>query len=254
MIRTGDKYPIMPNLPENLIKSDDVRDSFEFHGSLNPALWVTGSNEMKLEVRVALLRAADAFRDFIGLESLEIIDVIFTGSNAAFNYTKLSDLDIHLIVDYSTTECPTLADNLFTTKKSLWNRDRNIHVKGYAVEMYVEDTTNPVTANGIYSLLRGDWVKEPEARVPKWDDSAVLAKAEGMAEDIESVLTGDKEAIEAVAERLRKMRRAGLDKGGEFSVENMAFKALRNLGFLDRLSQARRDAQDRELSLENKSQ
>jgi hypothetical protein len=244
----------MRNLTEIGLNQEDVTGSFNFHETLNPAIWDTKTNEMKLEIRVALLRAALAFRDFLEVQPLEIIDVIFTGSNAAFNYTKLSDLDIHLIVDFSTTQCPALVDNLFTAKKSLWGRDRDVTIKGYTVEMYVEDTSNPVTANGVYSLLRGEWIKEPTSRVPQWDDSAVLAKAEDLADEIESVLDAEREAIEAVMARLRKLRRAGLAKDGEFSVENMAFKALRNLGFLDRLSKARKDAIDRSLSLENQTQ
>jgi hypothetical protein len=243
----------MPRIAEISLSQEKVRGSFDFHETLNNAIWETESGEMKLEVRVALLRAADAFRDFLDLQSLEIIDVIFTGSNAAFNYTMSSDLDIHIVTDYSTTTCPTLAENLFTTKKTLWNRDHNIMIRGLPVEMYVEDTANPVTANGVYSLLRGKWIKEPEARVPKWDDSAVLAKAEAVADEIVGVLDADKEAIDAVMDRLRRMRRAGLSSGGEFSVENMAFKALRNLGFIEQLSNARRDAQDRSLSLENQT-
>jgi predicted nucleotidyltransferase len=240
----------MPKLAEIRLNQDDVRDSFAFHDQLNPDLWDTKTGEMKLEIRVAMLRAAEAFRDFLDLQHLEIVDIIFTGSNAAFNYTKLSDLDIHIITDYASTSCPSLAENFFTTKKTLWNRDHDIRIKRLPVEMYVEDTANPVTANGVYSLLRGHWIKQPEARIPKWDDSAVLVKAEALADEIEGVLDGNQEALEEMAARLRRLRRCGLAAGGEFSVENMAFKALRNLGFLERLSQARRDAQDRSLSLE----
>jgi hypothetical protein len=45
------------------------------------------------------------------------------------------------------------------------------------------------------------------------------------------------------------MRKAGLAKGGEFSVENLAFKVLRNLGYLDKILGALRNAEDDELTL-----
>jgi hypothetical protein len=45
------------------------------------------------------------------------------------------------------------------------------------------------------------------------------------------------------------MRRAGLDSGGEFSVENLAFKVLRNMKYLDKLSKAYHQQQDDQLSL-----
>jgi hypothetical protein len=45
------------------------------------------------------------------------------------------------------------------------------------------------------------------------------------------------------------MRRSGLDTAGEFGVENLAFKIVRNLGYLDKLSKAYTQQQDRDLSL-----
>jgi hypothetical protein len=46
------------------------------------------------------------------------------------------------------------------------------------------------------------------------------------------------------------MRKAGLAKAGEWSVENLVFKILRNLGMIDKLTQEIRDLEDQELSLE----
>lgn len=241
----------MSDLPENIVNQDDLRGSFAFHEVLNPKLW--HGNKMRLDVRVALLRGAEAFVSFLDVPGLVVQDVIFTGSNAAFNYTAYSDLDVHVVVDYEESACPDLAENFFTTKKSLWNQTHQISVKGYGVEMYVEDTANPVTALGVYSLLRGEWVREPKAdRKPSWNDSAVAAKVEAMAEEIEAVLAGeiDRDEIDALMDRIRKMRKAGLQKAGEFSTENLAFKGLRNLGYIERLWKARIDAEDRTLSLE----
>jgi hypothetical protein len=110
-----------------------------FHQVLNPLLW--DGNEMRVDVRVALLKSAYSFLEFLDIEGLELDGVHFTGSNASFNYTDFSDCDIHLVVDYDQTPCPELAENLFTTKKTLWNQTHgNVTVRGYSVELYVEDT------------------------------------------------------------------------------------------------------------------
>lgn len=45
------------------------------------------------------------------------------------------------------------------------------------------------------------------------------------------------------------MRQDGLDKNGEFSIENLAFKYLRNEGYLERLFGETRIAFDSALSL-----
>jgi hypothetical protein len=46
------------------------------------------------------------------------------------------------------------------------------------------------------------------------------------------------------------MRKAGLERAGEWSVENLVFKILRNLGLIDQITDKIRELEDQELSLE----
>ena len=46
------------------------------------------------------------------------------------------------------------------------------------------------------------------------------------------------------------MRKAGLERAGEWSTENLVFKILRNLGMIDQLAEKIRELEDQELSLE----
>lgn len=234
---------------EESVDPGAVSAGIAFHDTLNPAIW--DGDEMRLEVRVHLLRAAKEFYEFLDVEGLRLSDIIFTGSNCAYNYTSLSDCDVHLLVDFENSVCPDLAENFFNTKKSLWNASHDIEIRGYGVEMYVEDTGEPVKAQGVYSLVTGNWVRKPSREKPEWNDSDVFAKVDQLADEIDRLLdsTPDYQDIQDMFARLRKLRKAGLEKGGEFSVENLAFKALRNLGFLERLSDARTQSQDSSLSL-----
>ena len=45
------------------------------------------------------------------------------------------------------------------------------------------------------------------------------------------------------------MRASALKRGGEFSVENLVFKELRNLGYIDKVTEYIRSKQDQRLSL-----
>jgi len=54
-----------------------------------------------------------------------------------------------------------------------------------------------------------------------------------------------------IKDKIKKMRQAGLDKAGEFSVENLVFKVLRRNGMLDRLSDIKTIAYDKSVTLEN---
>jgi hypothetical protein len=227
-----------------------VSKNIAFHDRLNPGLW-DESDDMLLPVRARLLKAAMAFYDFLEMPELKLSDVVVTGSNAAYNYTDLSDIDVHLIVDYSKTTCPKLAENFFSAKKTLWNVSHDISVRGFKIEMYVEDQRSPAYSNGVFSILRGSWLNHPEPVEPSYDDAAVLAKTEHLADEIDALLDGqpDMDRLSALMSRLREMRQSGLRDGGEFSTENLAFKSLRALGYLDRLRDARTQAQDRGLSL-----
>lgn len=244
----------MTQIKETGISASDVGAGIQFHEHLNPRLWA--GDEMRLDVRVTLLKTALAFAEFLDLPDLKVLDVIFTGSSAAYNYTDFSDLDVHLIINFDETACPDLAENFFNTKKSLWNERHDIFVRDYPVEIYVENSEGQgVTARGIYSLLRGAWIKKPSREEPSFDDSAVLAKTEHLASEIDAVLDHPRPLqaqVVALIGSIRRLRQAGLSEAGEFSVENLAFKALRNLGFMDRLHKARSAITDRDLSLESK--
>ena len=58
-------------------------------------------------------------------------------------------------------------------------------------------------------------------------------------------------SIKELKDKIRKMRQAGLQMHGLYSVENLAFKTLRNNGYLEKLSAYLLKIQDNNLSLED---
>ncbi len=75
----------------------EFTDPIDLNKELNPALW-QGSN-LRTDVRVALLKIAKSYYNFLDID-VPIIDILVTGSQANYNYTRHSDLDLHLIVPY----------------------------------------------------------------------------------------------------------------------------------------------------------
>jgi hypothetical protein len=55
---------------------------------------------------------------------------------------------------------------------------------------------------------------------------------------------------ERLRSKLRNYRQCGLEKGGEFSVENLVFKLLRNEGEMDKLYELKREAYDAMMSVD----
>ena len=57
------------------------------------------------------------------------------------------------------------------------------------------------------------------------------------------------ELLNALKKKLRDMRSAGVSKGGEYSLENLVFKELRNKGYLDKLSKYILKIEDESMSI-----
>jgi len=215
---------------------------------LNPKLWHDG--ELDLEVSAKLQDIAEAFEKFIGID-LPVTDYTITGSNANYTWTEHSDLDLHLIVKGTVTDAER---ELYNAKKALWAEQHTITVKGLPVECYVQGEQEEHHSTGVYSLVKDTWLVEPKKIKPQVDDSAVERKKDSMIHDIETaLLSRDLERIRRVKERITEMRRAGLDRAGEWSVENLVFKILRNLGLIDQIAEKIRELEDQELSLEQQT-
>ena len=218
------------------------------NSDLNPNIWQGGRLDGK--VRLKLLDIARAFVDFVGVD-LNIKDYTITGSNANYTWSKYSDLDLHVIIE---GEISDEQRELFTAKKALWAEYHDITVKGLPVECYVQGQEETHHSTGVYSVVKNTWIIKPQRTEPNLDDQAVEAKKDSMLALIEqALLSKDLEKLRAVKDKITVMRRAGLDRAGEWSVENLVFKILRNLGLIDQITEKIRELEDAELSLEQQT-
>lgn len=229
---------------------DFVKDNIAYHSELNTATWA--GDQMHPAVRNRLMAIAGTFIEYLEIPNFEVIDIVLTGSMANFNWTRFSDFDLHVVTDYSNLQCDDLAEALYQAKKKIWNDLHNIRIRGHEVELYVEDVNRPPVSQGVFSVKDNRWIKTPQHEEPSINSSAVNHKVEGLLVQIKHAVenVNDSRDIKRIMDKLRRMRRAGLDSGGEFSVENLSFKVVRNLGYLDQLSQAYHATQDREFSME----
>jgi hypothetical protein len=215
---------------------------------LNPKIW--NDDTLDIEVAAKLEDIAEAFREFIGID-LNVVDYTITGSNANYTWTNYSDLDLHIIVKGAPGE---EARELFNAKKALWAEQHTITIKGLPVECYVQGEDEPHHSTGVYSITKGQWLVEPKKVKPTLDDAAIEAKKDAVLSQIEqALLSKDLDKLRTVKDKITQMRKAGLERAGEWSVENLVFKILRNLGLIDQITEKIRELEDAELSLEQQT-
>jgi len=224
----------------------EFTDPIDLNKELNPALW-QGSN-LRTDVRVALLKIAKAYYNFLDID-VPIIDILVTGSQANYNYTRHSDLDLHLIVPYESVDCDLAVAELFDAKRRLWKQNHDLYIRNVPVELYAEDSKEPAVSS-TYSVLRGEWIKKPGTPIMDYDRKEVRRLFD-MWENLilNAVKTGDLEFMEKLKDMLKKFRKAGLAKDGEFGPANLAFKSLRNDGLVGHLMSAITKATDKQLSI-----
>jgi hypothetical protein len=229
------------------LESYNLGDAVKFHTKLNPELW-DRREHLHPEVRDQLLKIADDFATFLGVDNIDIEDITVSGSNAAYTYTKHSDIDLHLVV--RRPEDPVYRE-LFDSKKHIYNKDHDIEIHGIPVELYVQDYDQPAVSQGIYSVLNSDWLEVPRRQRAIIDDVSVRGRYESLQRQIkEAIDTNDSRQIDRLFKKLKRMRQTGLDQNGEFGPENLAYKMLRSQGYIDRLATARSKARSQELSLD----
>jgi len=215
-----------------------------YHPTLNPAAW--DGVMLKQDVHDALMRVADKFIETWNID-VPIKDVILTGSNANYNWTSFSDFDLHVIVDVESIA----VKELLTAKKQLFNKTHDIKVRGYSVEVYAQSSTEHLVATGQYSLYNNHWIVEPHMARPNFEHDAIKARSNEIIQQANDALKlGDIEKLQTILQDISSLRKTGLMAAGEFSVENLAFKVIRNSGIIEKIRNAITSTTDKQLSLE----
>jgi len=227
---------------------------YKNQNKLNPLIF--GVDEtVDPEVRELLLKVANYFWE--GLEIPEPFeDVLLTGSSVNYNYTPTSDIDLHIVVDFDKFDNPELLKKYFDEAKLNWNRVHDLKLGKQNIEVYIQDNEDHPEYRGEYSLMNDKWLRKPSYVNIDIPDEEIEKKTKLFKQQIDKLEKTGKDnpekAIELtnkIKERLKNFRQAGLDKDGEYSLENLAFKDLRNTGYLEKLSNLKNSFIDKTLSL-----
>lgn len=250
----GTNYKIVftKNLDPDVANSGPIGkglgEALEKHDELNPDLWE--NDELKSEVKDKLLEIVNKFKENLSEDDIEldVKDIVIIGSNANYNYTEQSDIDLHIVADTSVYEDQKeLAVKLYDAYKRLFNNKYDPTIYGHEVEIYVEPDNIRANSNGMYSLNTG-WLKFPEnTAIPELDEAELQSLVSDYEEKIQNAESIDE--IDSVINDLYILRQQSILSDGEYGIGNQCFKEIRNLGLLKELKDKKVQLETEEMSL-----
>lgn len=222
------------------INLEDIKvDKKILHDKLNEKVWK--DYEMNPIIKERLLKIAYEFYNFLDLP-IPLEDIILTGSLANFNYTRYSDFDVHLLVNFQKINPDQkLVKEFFNAKNLIWSLKHDIKIEDFPVQLYVQDTNEKHHSKAIFSLKNNKWISKPTYEDFEVDTDVLKTKIKKIIDKIEAL---DKYKTNLnmlylyskdLKDQIMNMRQNGLEKGGELSIENLAFKYLRNNGYIEKL-------------------
>ena len=181
-----------------------IINSFYLQDELNPNVWTfpDDPNDAKLkpEIRERLLKISEIFIDFIDIE-IFVHDIILIGSLTGYNWSEFSDFDVHILYDFSDAgDKKELYQELFRLKKTVFNAAHDIFIKGFEVEVFVQDLNEDEKSIGSYSVLNDEWIRLPKKDDFEIDTKKVTEKSEQWMDIIDGVLENaeDEDLSEAI--------------------------------------------------------
>lgn len=241
-------------------KYNDILSSFKVQKELNPKIWGGKDDKsvMKPEIRERLLEIAYEFIDSLGVD-IVVTDIIMTGSLSNYNWSKYSDVDLHIVANLNQFQSNQidLYKEFFNLKKIIFNDNHDITIYGYDVELYLQDEEETHFSSGVYSVLFDEWSNNPKKESVSIDKEQIKNKANQWMSIIDGVIDNmkdedidtAKEIIKKYKGKLKKYRTCGLEKDGEYSNENLVFKMLRRNGYIEKLYNFGNEFLDKKLSI-----
>jgi len=218
-----------------------------YNTQLNPAIW--SGLVLNKEIKDKLIQVANDFYKDTKLTA-PLVDILFVGSLSNYNWSNHSDFDIHLVINFKNINSDTeMVEKYVNQLKSAWNKDHDIHINGYNVEVFIQDVNKQNRSSGVYSLLSGNWISKPKYENFSVDNNLIQNKYIDVVYKINSAIKeSNLELLKTTLKDVYDMRQAGLDRGGELSTENLVFKILRSRGHLEKIKNAITSTYDRQIS------
>lgn len=218
---------------------------------LNSNIW-KNNKKIDKEIKEKLLNISKIFLKKIETP-IEIKNIFLTGSLATYQWNNLSDLDLHIIVDVLDEKCIDTVSDYFDTRSKVFNKEHDIFIRGYKVEVNIKTKEVELKGKAIYDLVKDEWYIKPIKPFRDMQDYDVLTLVSRYQFEIDNAINSQKDVdvLKNLRKSIKKLRETGLKEEGEYSVGNLVFKSLRNSGHITKLIGQGKELEDSNLSLES---
>ena len=210
-----------------------------------------GSWKLDPVVERKLLRIAQNFWNQLApsIGEKEISDVHISGDLADYNHSGSPDIDLHILIDLSGLD-PEEIEKIkreIDLAKFQMNLDRPPRLRGYDVDLHLNDIETPHDSTGLYSLMKGKWICQP-GQNESLDDRDCEKKYYSLGDAIEKIAIklaapsctneARKKLLEKagrIKKKIQKMRSVHMDEARKPCVAKNAYQKLKKEGYIDKL-------------------
>jgi hypothetical protein len=225
-------------LPQKVLEAK-VKDAMQDHAELNATYWK--GDKMDPDVRAKLTKMGQDYFDDLQkkLPNIKLQDILFSGSLANYNYTKSSDIDVHVVVDTSKVSCDKRVVSGYIMLMNKYEHE-TANLSVFDTPLQISLSTSAKETGGAYSLLNATWLNKPVHPKPTYTKRELTEQVETYHLKITELqeaytknpATFDCERAKALSYQLGNGRTAGLKRDGYSSIENNLYRILRSVGDL----------------------
>lgn len=224
--------------------------NFKINKTLSDKIW--NNQQLRSDVQKKLIQISYFYLDLLQDVDRNLVeDIHIVGSLCGYNYTKYSDIDVHIIVDLQkVNEDVQMVSKMIKLFSDQFNTKYSITVKGFDVQVNIQNSKHKLHSKGIYSLLKNQWISKPE-KYDKIDvdNQLVQNRYDSIVQSIQNNLDNLQNLLK-IRQKIKTMRKNGLQQEGQFSVQNIVFKKLRNNKYIKKLKNRIIQLRNQQLTLQ----
>jgi hypothetical protein len=236
-------------------------NTFDLKKKLCPYIFHINT-KMFAEVSSNITSIAINFFKFLNLDwvnDVEILDIQLVGSLAGYNWSELySSLEIHILIDFNKiSSSKDLLESDFWSSKEAYKEKHNLSIKGFPIDLQIQDINDNTFSDGVYSVKRGRWLKHPIKREILLNKRKINGIVSKIAREIQDAISKYRENKFDISEDMSNdikddiiaLQKLG-KKNGQMSSEFFAYNLINRGGLLSKVSNLEKNLFDKKNSSE----